>query len=246
MRGSRSAKGQEFEIMKKFLKRLSGFILKLILIVLFFTVGLVLTYKYVNPPFTPLMIMRYFEHGARNAGIQKEWKNYESISANMKLAVVAAEDQKFATHRGFDLESIQDAIEDSMDGGELRGASTISQQTAKNVFLWPGRSWMRKGTEAYFTFLIEAIWGKRRILEVYLNVIETGEGIYGVEKASEIYFGKSVKNLSAEDSALIAAVLPNPMLWSPAEPSEYINRRKMWITRQMKNLGGDAYLNMIE
>jgi len=232
--------------MKRFLRRLSGFILKLILIVLLFTVGLVLTYKYVNPPLTPLMILRYFEHGAKNTGIRKEWKNYENISANMKLAVVAAEDQKFATHRGFDLESIQDAIEDRLDGGELRGASTISQQTAKNVFLWPGRSWMRKGTEAYFTFLIEAIWGKRRILEVYLNVIETGEGVYGVEKASEIYFGKTAKDLSAEEAALIAAVLPNPVLMSPTESSRYINRRRVWITGQMKNLGGKGYLMQIE
>jgi len=228
--------------MKKLLKKLPGFIVKLVLAFLVITVGLVLVYKYVNPPVTPLMIMRY----VNSSGMYKEWKDYENISDNMKLAVIAAEDQKFASHRGFDLESIQDAIENRLDGGELRGASTISQQTAKNVFLWPGRSWTRKGAEAYFTFLIEAIWSKKRILEVYLNVIETGEGVYGVEKASNLYFGKTAKNLSAHDSALIAAVLPNPALFSAASPSEYINRRKVWITRQMKNLGGRGYLSKIE
>jgi len=228
--------------MKKFLKRLSVFVLKLILIIFLATFGLVLIYKYINPPATPLMVMRYISGN----GIQKQWKDYESISDNMKLAVVAAEDQKFATHSGFDLESIQDAIEDRLDGDVLRGASTISQQTAKNVFLWPGRSWTRKGAEAYFTFLIETIWGKKRILEVYLNVIETGEGVYGVEKASQIYFGKPAKNLSAEQAAIIAAVLPNPVLMSPAKPSEYIIRRRAWITGQMKNLGGKRYLLKIE
>lgn len=234
------------ENMKKFLKRLSGFILKLILIVLLATVGLVLVYKYINPPVTPLMVMRYLSPRGNDGSIHKQWTNYERISDNMKLAVVAAEDQKFATHRGFDLESIQDAIEDRLEGGELRGASTISQQTAKNVFLWPGRSWMRKGAEAYFTFLIEAIWGKKRILEVYLNVIETGEGIYGVEEASQVYFGKTSNELTAEEAALITAVLPNPVLMSPRENSEYINRRKVWITRHMRSLGGQNYLSKIE
>ncbi len=235
----------EYYNMKKILKRLTGFVLRLILIVLLFTVALVLVYKYVNPPLTPLMVMRYVNSSSEHRSLQKQWTDYESISENMKLAAVAAEDQKFATHRGFDLESIQDAIEDRLDGRALRGASTISQQTAKNVFLWPGRSWTRKGAEAYFTFLIENIWGKRRILEIYLNVIETGEGIYGVEKASQVYFGKTAAELSAEDSALLAAVLPNPALLSPVEPSEYVNGRKVWITGQMKNLGGQRYLRKI-
>ncbi len=232
--------------MKKFLKRLSVFVFKLVLIVFLATFGLVLIYKYINPPVTPLMVMRYLSPKGDQRSIHKKWKDYENISDNMKLAVVAAEDQKFATHRGFDLESIQDAIEDRLEGDALRGASTITQQTAKNVFLWPGRSWTRKGAEAYFTFLIENIWGKKRILEVYLNVIETGEGVYGVEKASQIYFGKSAKTLSAEQAALIAAVLPNPVLMSPTKPSGYINRRKQWITGQMKNLGGKRYLIKIE
>lgn len=232
--------------MKKFLKRLSVFVLKLILIVFLATLGLVLIYKYINPPVTPLMVIRYLSPKGDLRSIDKQWTDYESISDNMKLAVVAAEDQKFASHRGFDLESIQDAIEDRLDGDELRGASTISQQTAKNVFLWPGRSWTRKGAEAYFTFLIETIWGKKRILEVYLNVIETGEGVYGVEKASQIYFGKPAKNLSSGQAALIAAVLPNPVLMSPMESSGYMNSRRAWITEQMRNLGGKRYLMKIE
>jgi len=214
-------------------------------IILVITVSWVLLYRYVNPPVTPLMVIRYMEGSAQIKGIHKQWRDYESISDNMKLAVIAAEDQKFASHRGFDLESIQDAIEDKFEGKDLRGASTISQQTAKNVFLWPGRSWMRKGAEAYFTFLIEAIWGKKRILEVYLNVLETGDGIYGVEKAAVVYFGKTAKNLTVEDSALIAAVLPNPKLLSPVKPSHYVARRRAWITGQMKNLGGQRYLRKI-
>lgn len=229
--------------MKKFLKRALGLLLKLILVILLITVGWAILYKYLNPPATPLMIMRYF---GDNAGIEKKWADYGSISDNMKLAVIAAEDQKFAVHNGFDLESIQDAIVDKLEGKDLRGASTISQQTAKNVFLWPGRSWIRKGAEAYYTFLIETLWGKKRILEVYLNVIETGDGVYGVEEAANIYFGKTAKNLTAEDSALIAAVLPNPVLMSPAVPSKYVARRRVWISRQMKNLGGQRYLRKIE
>ena len=232
--------------MKKLLKRLSGFILKLILVVLLLTIGMVLVYKYLNPPVTPLMVMRYLSPKGNSGSIQKQWKDYESISDNMKLAVIAAEDQKFASHRGFDLESIQDAIEDRLDGRELRGASTISQQTAKNVFLWPGRSWTRKGAEAYFTFLIEAIWGKKRILEVYLNVIETGDGVYGVEKASQKYFGKSAAELTPEEAAMITAVLPNPVLMSPTESSEYMDSRRVWIIRHMKSLGGQSYLGKIE
>ena len=232
--------------MNKFLKRALRFLLKLMFIILVITVSWVLLYRYINPPVTPLMVIRYMGgSGAQIEGIHKQWRDYESISDNMKLAVIAAEDQKFASHRGFDLESIQGAIEDKLEGKDLRGASTISQQTAKNVFLWPGRSWMRKGAEAYFTFLIEAIWGKKRILEVYLNVLETGDGIYGVEEAARVYFGKGARELTPEDSALIAAVLPNPKLLSPVEPSIYVARRRVWIMGQMKNLGGQRYLRQL-
>lgn len=228
--------------MKKLLKKLTRIVLLFILILFATSVGFVLLYKYINPPVTPLMVIRYFD----GSGVKKKWKDYDEISGNMKLSVIAAEDQKFAEHGGFDFESIQDAIVDRLDGDELRGASTITQQTAKNVFLWPGRSWTRKGTEAYFTFLIETLWSKKRILEVYLNVIETGDGIYGAEAASQTYFGKPASNLSPGEAALITAALPNPRLMSPGAPSDYMNRRMNWIMGQMKNLGGRSYLLKIE
>lgn len=219
------------------------FVLKAVLFVLLLTVGWVFLYRFVNPPVTPLMVMKYFGDGKP---IKKEWKNYDEISGNMKLAVIAAEDQTYPLHGGFDVNSIIGAIEDKNRGKRLRGASTISQQTAKNVFLWPSRTWTRKGAETYFTFLIEKLWGKKRILEVYLNVMETGPGIYGAEKASEIYFGKPAKNLTRAEAALIAAVLPNPERMSPGRPSEYVRERQAWIMGQMSNLGGTAYLKRLE
>ena len=228
--------------MKKLFRGIIKFFLKTVLFIFIVTVGWVLLYRYVNPPLTPLMVIGYLGEAKT---IKKEWNDYRDISNYMKLAVIAAEDQKFPVHDGFDIESIKDAIDEKVSGDRLRGASTISQQTAKNLFLWPSRTWMRKGTEAYFTFLIEKTWSKKRILEVYLNVIETGKGIYGVGKAGEIYFGKSAKNLNKEESALIAAVLPNPKQMSPAKPSSYIHERQAWIMRQMDNLG-IGYLKKIK
>lgn len=229
--------------MKRFAWRVAKFVFKAVLFVLLVTVGWVFLYKYVNPPVTPLMVMKYFREGQP---IKKEWKGYGEISGNMKLAVIAAEDQIYPEHSGFDVDSIIDAIEDKQSGKRLRGASTISQQTAKNVFLWPSRTWTRKGAETYFTFLIETLWGKKRILEMYLNVMETGPGIYGAEKAAEIYFGKPAKSLTKAEAALIAAVLPNPERMSPGRPSEYVRERQAWIMGQMSNLGGTAYLKKLE
>ncbi len=160
----------------------------------------------------------------------------------MPLAVIASEDQRFADHHGFDLDSIQDAVEDHERGRRLRGASTISQQVAKNVFLWPGRSFVRKGLEAYFTVLIEALWPKRRILEVYLNVAEFGDGLFGVEAASQRYFKKPASRLSLEEAAVLAAVLPNPHRLRAGRPSAYVEERRDWILRQMDQLGGVAYM----
>lgn len=228
--------------MKKLFRGIFKFFLKTVLFIFIVTVGWVLLYRYVNPPLTPLMVIGYFGEAKT---IKKEWSDYKDISNYMKLAVIAAEDQKFPVHDGFDVESIKDAIDEKISGDRLRGASTISQQTAKNLFLWPSRTWMRKGAEAYFTFLIEKTWSKKRILEVYLNVIETGKGIYGVGKAGEIYFGKSAKNLNKEESALIAAVLPNPRQMSPAKPSSYVRERQGWIMGQMDNLG-IGYLKKIK
>jgi len=228
--------------MKKFLFGVIKFAIKTVLLIFVATMVWAALYRYVNPPLTPLMVIGYF--GGKRT-VKKEWSDYKNISNYMKLAVIAAEDQKFPMHEGFDIESIKDAIGDKMSGDRLRGASTISQQTAKNVFLWPSRTWMRKTAEAYFTFLIEKIWGKKRILEVYLNVIETGKGVYGVGKAGEVYFGKSAGNLTKEESALIAAILPNPVRMSAVKPSRYVRERQGWIIGQMDNLG-TGYLKRIK
>jgi len=232
--------------MKKLFRRFSLFIIKLLVLLVIISLTWVMLYKFVNPPFTPLMLIRYFEEDGSGRSIKKEWKGYDEISGNMKMAVIAAEDQTFPFNNGFDYEAIGDAIDEKLDGGRLRGASTITQQTAKNVFLWSERSWLRKVMEAYFTVLIDKIWGKKRILEVYLNVIETGDGIYGVDEAAQVYFGKSSKHLDIVDSALIAAILPNPRLWSPAKPTEYLIEREIWIRNQINGLGGTSYLKNIK
>ena len=232
--------------MKKLFKKISIFALKLLLLLIIISVAWVTLYKFVNPPTTPLMLIRYFEGNGHQKLLITDWKSYDDISDHMKMAVIAAEDQTFAHHDGFDLRAIEDAIDDKLEGNRLRGASTITQQTAKNVFLWPERSWTRKGLEAYFAVLIDNIWGKKRILEVYLNVIETGNGIYGVEEAAQVYFGRSAKNLDLVDSALIAATLPNPRVMSAAKPSEYVLERERWIREQVGHLGGLSYLKNIE
>jgi monofunctional biosynthetic peptidoglycan transglycosylase len=177
--------------------------------------------------------------------INYEWTSWDKISPHAGIAVVAAEDQMFPEHFGFDLESISDALEKHSRGKRLRGASTISQQVAKNLFLWSGRSLVRKGFEAYFTVLIELLWPKRRILEVYLNIAEFGDGIYGVAAAGEVFIKKSPSKFSPSDAALLAAVLPNPVRLRADRPSSYVNSRRLWILDQMFQLGGAAYLKSI-
>ncbi len=193
-----------------------------------------LIFRFVPIPFTPLMIIRYFE--MEEGKIDKDWKSLEEIGKNMPLAVVTAEDQKFAEHFGFDMEAIEKAMKynEKHKGKKVKGASTISQQTAKNVFLWPGRSWIRKGLEVYFTFVIEICWSKERIIEVYLNVIEMGPGVYGAEAAAQYYFNKSSINLTKKEAAAIAAILPNPIRWSASRPTPYIIKKRNWIVRHMK------------
>jgi len=232
--------------MKKLLRKILIFFMKLILLLIIVSVAWVTLYKFLNPPITPLMLIRFFEEDSGQRLINTQWKKYDDISNNMKIAVIASEDQTFPFNDGFDFHAIEEAIDDRLEGSRLRGASTITQQTAKNVFLWPERSWIRKGIEAYFTVLIEKIWGKKRILEVYLNVIETGNGIYGVDEAAQVYFGRSAKNLDMVDAALIAAVLPDPRVMSPVKPSEYVLRREQWIREQISNLGGTGYLKNIK
>jgi monofunctional glycosyltransferase len=174
------------------------------------------------------------------------WTEWRQISANIKVAVIAAEDQTFPDHHGFDLKSINDALEDRERGRRVRGASTISQQVAKNLFLWPGQSWVRKGLEAYFTVLIETLWPKRRILEVYLNVAEFGKGVFGVGAAADVFFRKSPARLNAYDAALLAAVLPSPKRMRVNAPSRYVRSRQQWIIAQMRGLGGTSLLKKMD
>jgi len=191
--------------------------------------------RFINPPITWLMVQRGFERKSEGKEwlVKKDWVRYDDLSDNLKRAAIAGEDARFLKHWGFDREAIRDAYQRNKDGGRLRGGSTISQQTAKNVFLWPRRSWVRKGFETYFTLLIELFWNKKRILEVYLNVIETGDGLYGAEVAAQNYFGKSARSLAKRQAALLVSVLPNPRRWSPAKPTAFINRKANTIVRYM-------------
>ncbi len=217
------------------IKKLFKFIFKILLGLFLFSILIVVVYKFVPVPFTPLMVIRYFDNPEEP--IEHDWVPIDDISRHLQLAVIASEDQNFENHSGFDFEAIQKAMEDNRSGRKIRGASTISQQTAKNVFLWPGRTWFRKGMEAYFTFLIEIIWTKERILEVYLNSIEMGQGIYGAQAASQYWFKKDAAKLGPYEAAAIAAVLPNPREYRANPASNFIQRRKNWIFRQMQNYG---------
>jgi monofunctional glycosyltransferase len=223
----------------KIVKKIFRYLLKIILWLFILSIGFTIIYRFVPIPITPLMVIRLYEQAKdekKELRLYKDWVSIKKISKHVPQAVVAAEDQKFLTHNGFDWEAMKTAWENNKKGKRVKGASTISQQTAKNVFLWPSRTMLRKGLEAYFTFLIELLWSKERIMEVYLNVIEMGEGIYGIEAASQTFFKKSAEKLSRNEAALIAAVLPNPRRWSPARPTPYIQGRQTWILRQMNNL----------
>jgi monofunctional biosynthetic peptidoglycan transglycosylase len=206
---------------------------------------LVLVLRFVPPWTSAFMIERQLSawmHGEKDFHLRHHWVPWTRMGKQAPLAMVAAEDQKFPFHHGFDVASIRSAIDAADDGERLRGASTISQQTAKNLFLWGGRSFVRKGLEAYFTVLIEVTWPKRRILEVYANIAELGNGVYGVDAAGEAYFGVPAAQLSAHQAALLAAVLPNPRRLHAANPSAYVQRRAAWIQRQMAQLGGTGYV----
>lgn len=209
------------------------------------TVLTVLFYSFINPPVTPLMVIRCTVQlfSGEKVILKKEWVSIEKVSPDFLLAIVAAEDNRFIEHNGFDFEAIRKASDYNKrhEGKKIRGGSTISQQVAKNVFLWPQRSWLRKGMEFYFTFLIELVWSKKRILEVYLNVVELGNGIYGVEKASEIYFKRPAGQLTRSQAAMLAAVLPNPRKWDPAHPTRYLQKRQSWILWNMNNIGKVNY-----
>ncbi|CAX61574.1 MAG: monofunctional biosynthetic peptidoglycan transglycosylase [Erwinia billingiae] len=229
---------------KKGFQLLKTWVLRAFLTVIGVWVAGILLFSFLPVPFSAVMVERQL--GAWFSGnfsyvAHSDWTSMDDISPWMPLAVMASEDQKFPTHWGFDVQAIQSVL-DNEEGGRIRGASTLSQQTAKNVFLWDGRSWVRKGLEAGLTVGIETVWTKRRILTVYLNVAEFGDGVFGVEEASQRYFHKPASRLTMSEAALLAAVLPNPIRFKADAPSGYIRQRQQWILRQMRQLGGEGFL----
>lgn len=202
-----------------------------------FSLLLVVALRWLPVAYTPLMFIRYIQDDSGKAKIEHEWTAGDDIPNHLQLAVVCCEDQRFLTHHGFDFKEIEKAMDEAEDGERHRGASTISQQTAKNVFLWPSSTYIRKGFEAWFTVLIELCWSKARILEVYLNSIEFGNGIYGCEAAAQHFFHKSASQLTFSESARLAVVLPNPLRYNAGNPSSYLIKRQNWALTQMRNYG---------
>ncbi|HJW43952.1 MAG TPA: monofunctional biosynthetic peptidoglycan transglycosylase [Geothrix sp.] len=211
-------------------------------------VVLVLIFRFVPVPVSGLMVQRRIESwsGDKPYSSRHRWVPLEDISPSLGVAVIAAEDQNFADHFGFDWQAIEKAVQHNEHSRRKRGASTVSQQTAKNLFLWNSRSWTRKGLEAWFTLLLEAGWSKKRILEVYLNIVEFGDGVYGAEAAARTYFGKPAKRLTPSEAALLAAVLPNPRKFRANAPSDYVRGRQTWILNQMRQLGGAQLVKDLE
>jgi monofunctional glycosyltransferase len=219
-----------------FFNKLRVIFLKVLLWFLITSIFSVVLFRWLPVPVSPLMVIRSFEQVAdpgRKLKFKKQWVSFQKISPALQLAVVCSEDQNFLEHYGFDFTAIEKALEHNKNHKRKHGASTISQQTAKNLFLYDGRNWLRKGFEVYFTFLIELIWNKQRIMEVYLNIIEFGDGIYGAEAAAQEFFHISAKNLSRRQSALLAALLPAPRRFSAIHPSPYVRGRQGWILKQM-------------
>ncbi len=213
------------------------------------TVGVIVALRWINPPTSACMLQsRIGALVAREPRYEfrHEWRDWDQISREAALAVVAAEDQRFPQHSGFDLKQIDKALADRERGRRMRGASTISQQVAKNLFLWSGQSWFRKGLEACITVVIELTWSKQRILEVYLNIAEFGRGTYGVEAAAQRFFHKGASRINRPEAALLAAVLPNPTLLRVDAPSQYVRQRQRWIEQQMHGLGGTTYVSRLD
>lgn len=215
------------------------------LLLWFFGISLffVVLFKFVPVPYTPLMAIRAIENksAGKDAILSHDWVPLEKISVNLQKAVIASEDGLFTEHSGFDFSAMQKAYKNNERGRRIKGGSTISQQTAKNVFLWQGRSYLRKGLEAYFTVLIELVWGKERIMEVYLNSIEMGDGVYGAQAASQYWYRKDAENLTPIQAAGIAAILPNPRKFRATSSSSYINKRKSKIAKVMRTVGKIKY-----
>ena len=230
---------------KTILKSIGIIFLKVIFLFAIVSFFQVLFFKLIDPFTSSVMLQRNIVNITTDSKIKPvryEWYDYDQISKNLAIAVVAAEDQNFPFHIGFDFEQIGRAISDKSKGKRLRGASTITQQVAKNLFLWEGKSFIRKGLEAYYTILIEFLWSKRRTLEIYLNIAEMGNNIFGAGAVSKLYFHKKPKLLTKREAALIAAILPNPHRFSVVHPTQYVLERQKWILKQMKSLGGVSYL----
>jgi monofunctional biosynthetic peptidoglycan transglycosylase len=225
------------------LKKILQFAKKLALWFFGISIFLVIVFKWVPVPFTPLMITRAIENkmDGKEMVCSHDWVPLSEISVNMQKAVIASEDGTFLSHNGFDFKAMQKAFKNNNRGRKLKGGSTISQQTAKNIFLWQGRSYIRKGLEAYFTLLIEVIWGKERIMEVYLNSIEMGDGVYGAEAAAQHWYGTSAAKLTKNQAAGIAAILPNPRKYKATNSSSYIENRKGKIVRIMRHIAKPEY-----
>ncbi|MBM2816790.1 MAG: monofunctional biosynthetic peptidoglycan transglycosylase [Ignavibacteria bacterium] len=225
----------------KIIAKIFKIIFYIIVSFVFLSVFTVFVYKYIPPPVTPPMLMRVVEglFEGKFIGIEKSWASYDEISPNFYRAVISGEDARFLSHGGIDWKAVEVAKRYNKlhEGQKKRGASTITMQTAKNTFLWHGRNYVRKAMEAYFTILIETIWGKKRILEIYANVVEFGEGLYGAEAASQKFFNKPARTLSKREAALLAAVMPNPRRWSPAAPTPYILKRVDFIMGRMGGIG---------
>ena len=226
---------------KEFFRKTWRFLKRLFVILFIAQVVYIVLLKWIDPPIT----ITQFTSWITGHGLKRDYVGRDEISPNAKLAVIASEDQLFPDHNGFDFKSIEKAMKHNRKSKSLHGASTISQQTAKNVFLWQGRSWFRKGLEVYFTFMIEKIWGKKRILEIYMNAVEMGKGVFGIEAAAQKYFNKHAINLSRQEASLIAACLPNPKRYTVKPISRYVSIRSGWIMRQMNNLQSDPDIRNI-
>lgn len=231
--------------MKKFKRLLIRSLLILVLICVSISLLMVIPFRWLNPPVTMVIADRWLA-SKDEFYLHQDWLSWDKLPKQAALAVVTSEDQRFPLHKGFDVDAIVKAVKEANRNGQLRGASTISQQVAKNMYLWTGRSWLRKGLEVWFTLLIELTWGKQRILEVYMNIAEWGNGVFGIEAASRYHFGKSASQLSPMQSALLASSLPSPLKYDPARPAQHLVDRARWNLEQQRKLGGTQWLSPLE
>lgn len=228
--------------MKKVKRLILRFLMLLVLAGVVLSLLMVLPFRWLNPPMTMVMAERWISSESQQFYLQQDWLDWDELPKTAAMAVVTSEDQRFPQHHGLDIDAIIQALKAASRGNDLRGASTISQQVAKNMYLWTGRSWLRKGLELWFTALIELCWGKQRILEVYLNIAEWGQGVFGLEAASRYHFGKPAAQLTPMQAALLASALPSPLHYDPARPARHLLERAHWNLAQQKKLGGEAWL----